>query len=51
MAAWIQEDIEGDYSKREYGKNILVVDDRGNGSGDAFQGERCDGRSRGFERG
>jgi hypothetical protein len=48
MAAWIQGDIEGDYSKREYRKNILVVGDRGNGSGDAFQGDdvtfkaRCD---------
>jgi hypothetical protein len=39
MAPWIQEDTQGDYSQREYGKNILVVGDEGNGSGDAFQGD------------
>jgi hypothetical protein len=29
--AWIQEDTERDYSQREYGKNVLVGGDGGDG--------------------
>jgi hypothetical protein len=37
MMVWIQEDTERDYNQREYGKNALVVSDRGDGDilGDA----------------
>jgi hypothetical protein len=41
---WIQEDTELDYCQREYGKNILVFDDGGNFSGDAFQGDDMRGK-------
>jgi hypothetical protein len=39
MAALIHKDTERDYSQREYGKNTLMVGDRGNSSGDVFQGD------------
>jgi hypothetical protein len=42
-----------DYSQREYGKNVLVFDDGGNGENSPamlFKTTMCDRRSRGFER-
>jgi hypothetical protein len=36
---WIQENTERDYSQTEYGKNVLVVGDGGNG--DAIADDRA----------
>jgi hypothetical protein len=50
---WIQENTELDYGQREYGKNVLVVDDGGNGDNSPamlFKATMCEGRSSGFER-
>jgi hypothetical protein len=41
---WVQEDTERDYSQTEYGKNVLVVGNRGddeNPQGDADSRRRC----------
>jgi hypothetical protein len=51
---WIQEDTEIDYSQREYGKNILVFDDEGNGENSPAILSKatmctCNGRLQGFE--